>query len=280
MTTIKPNENGQYQLIDICKYKINIRNMIYKFIAHSSQIEYGKCFNNLYNCHNLLFKNNENDIWYPTRSMEQTEVKQQEFTVHHFIYYFIVEAVKIMKRQSKRFTEYEVYELIEHNMFNAYELQLNHLFDEIYKYLYPTHNEKNLSFLLTLKNTFNRVILTRMSHWLTAYTIEYTDFGNWTKDEFIYYLSIRYENDREHYDFEHGNFYIVYCLYEEIMLCVDLYKVFTFEDVVNFIDFYKQTVAKEYLQKYEAELIEKTWHPVRVMDWCFDNEEKNDFANE
>lgn len=254
--------------------------MVYKFITHGSQIEYGKYFNNLYNCHNILFKNNENDMWYPTNGMEQSEVKRQEFTIHHFIYYLIAEAVKINKRRSKRFTEYEVYELIEHNMFNAYELHLNHLFDEIYDYLYPTHNEKTLSFVIRLKNIFNSVNLTGMSSWLTVYSIEFTDFGNWTKEDMMYYLSIRVDNDKDHYDFEHGNFYITDCLYEEIMLCIDVYKVFTFEDVVNFIDFYKQTVTNEHLRKYEAELIEKTWHPTRLMDWCLDIEEKNDFAIE
>lgn len=51
-------------------------------------------------------------MWYPTQSIEQTEVKRQELTVHHFIYYLIYETVKINKRRSRRFTEYEA-ELIE-----------------------------------------------------------------------------------------------------------------------------------------------------------------------
>jgi hypothetical protein len=279
MTTITRDENEQYQLNDIYKYKIYISNMISKFITHGSHIEYEKCFNNLYNCHNLLFKNDENDMWYPTRSMKQSEVKQQEFTIHHFIYYLIAEAVKIMKRQSKRFTEYEVYELIEHNMFNAYELHLNHLFDEMYNYLYPTHNEKILSFVLILKNIFNSANLTRMSSWLSVYSIEYTDFGNWTKEDLMYNLSIRIDNHDDD-DFQHGNLYVTDCLYQEIILCIEEYNLFTFQDVVSFIDFYKQTVAKERLQKYEAELIEKTWHPNRLMYWCFDIEDKNDFENE
>jgi hypothetical protein len=36
--------------------------------------------------------------------------------------------------------------------------------------------------------------------------------------------------------------------------------------------------AQERLKMYEEELIMKTWHPNRLMDWCLDIEEKNDFA--
>lgn len=272
-----PNENGHYQLIDICKYKIYISNVLYKFISQYSQLEYGKRLNNLYNCHNLIFKNDENNIWYPTNGMEQPEVKQQEFTIHHFIYYLIAEAVKINKRRSKSFTEYDVYELIEHNMFNAYELKLGQLFDEMHDYLYPTHNEKILSFVLKLKNVLNdrfRVI----PSWLTAASLEYIDFGNWTEEEFMYYLSIRVDNDKNHYDFDHGNLYIVDCIYKRILKYINIYNEFSLNDVINFIDFYKQTVTKEYLQKYEEELVMKTWHPSRLMDWCLDIDEKNDFA--
>lgn len=278
MTTIKPNDNIHYQLIDICKYKINIMTMIYKFITQYSYIEYGKRMDNLYNCHNLLFKNNKNEIWYPTLSMSQDEVKQQEFTIHHFIYYLIVDAVKIFKRRSKRYTEYDICELIEQNMYKAYELHLNQLLDEIYRYLYPTHNEKIISFVLRVKDIFNNEE-TRGKTWLTAYLIEYTDFGNWTKEDLMHYLSIRIENDKD-YDFENGNLYIIDELYQEILMSIEIYSNYTVEDIINLADFYKQTVAKEHLQKYEAELIEKTWHPTRLIDWCFDNEDKNDFEIE
>jgi len=275
------NANEQYQLIhNICKYKICIGNLLAKFIQQYSQIKikYGKRLNNLYNCHNILFKSDKIIIWYPTQSMEQSEVKQQEFTIHHFIYYLIVEAVKINKRRSKRFTEYDVYELIEANVFQAYELHLEDLFDKIHSYLHPTHNEKNLSFVLNLKNIFNNGLSLLSSYWLTARALEYIDFGNWTKEDLMYNLINRIENYND--NFKQDDFYIVDCIYKQILNHFNIYKQFTFQDFINFVDFYKQTVSKERLKKYEAELIEKTWHPDRLMDWCFDIEEKNDFATE
>jgi len=172
------NANEQYQLIhNICKYKICIGNMLEKFINQYSQMKYGKRLNNLYNCHNILFKSDKSIVWYPTQSMEQSEVKHQEFTIHHFIYYLIVKAVKINKRRSKRFTEYDVYELIEANMFQAYILHLENLFDKIHSYLHPTHTEKNRSVELNLNilfrcelnlnNIFNNGLSMSSSWWLT-----------------------------------------------------------------------------------------------------------------
>lgn len=275
MTTFHRNENGQYQLIDICKYKICISNIVEKFITHGSQIKYGKRLNNLYNSHNILFKHDETFMWYPTRSIEQPKVKRQEFTIHHFIYYLIDEAVKILKRRSKRYTVYEVYELIEYNMFEAYKIHLDQLFDKIYDYLYPTHNEKIISFILNLKNAF---IIN--SNWLTVHSIEYTDFANWTKDDLVHYLNIRMmycgsdNDDNEDYP---DNLYLIHCIYNNILLYIEQSNEFTLNDAIHFVDFYKQTIANSRLKTYEEELIEKTWHPSRLL-YCLDNEDKNDIG--
>jgi len=94
----------------------------------------------------------------------------------------------------------------------------------------------------------------------------------------MYNLINRIENCND--IFKTDDFYMIDCIYKQILRDINIYTQFTFQDFINFVYFYKQTVSKERLKKYEAELIEKTWHPDRLMDWCFDLEEKNDFATE
>lgn len=47
----------------------------------------------------------------------------------------------------------------------------------------------------------------------------------------------------------------------------------------NFMLSYYIKYSKEKLIKYEKELIEKTWHPDRLFNWCLDECEKKDFIN-
>ena len=39
----------------------------------------------------------------------------------------------------------------------------------------------------------------------------------------------------------------------------------------------RQDIAKERLDIYLEDLIKETWKPSRLIDWCFDNEDKKDF---
>ena len=39
----------------------------------------------------------------------------------------------------------------------------------------------------------------------------------------------------------------------------------------------RQEIAKERLDIYLEELIKETWKPSRLIDWCFDNEDRQDF---
>lgn len=246
------NENG---LIVICKYKIIISNLIQKFITYDSQMEYGKRVNNLYECHNIIYK--KGIMHYPVRSLLIIDaVIKQEFTIHHFIYYLIYEAVRIIKRRSKHFTEYDVYELIEDNMFHAYNCYAVPMFDKIhslYNYMYP--NKADI-FDIIISALFKRLIQSPNN--------AITNFVALTKND----LMIHYTNDD--------------CLIDFDFICnnikyIDIYNQnHNDSNDVDFVEFYKQTVAKERLQIYEAELIETTWHPDRIMEWCFDNEEKND----
>lgn len=246
MTTIENNN-----IENICKYKIIISNLMQKFITYDSSMEYGKLVNNLYECHNIIYK--KNLMYYPTRSIIDAEIIKQTFTIHHFIYYLIYEAVRIIKRRSKHFTEYDVYELIEDNMIHAYNCYAVPMFDKmrsLYNYMHPNKADIIVSAL------FKRLMQS------PNYAI--TDFTSLTKDD----LMMHYTNDD--------------CLIDFDFICnnikyIDIYNQnHNDSNDVDFVEFYKQTVANERLQIYEAELIETTWHPDRFMDWCFDNEEKND----
>ena len=121
--------------------------------------------------------------------------------------------------------------------------------------------------------------------------IQHSDFTSWTEHDLMYNLDDRFNNDEYEYEYEDENnenenenknnsiiHNIIDCIYEEIMIYVDDPLEFTREDIINFIDFYKQTIAIERLTKYEEELIMKTWHPSRLFNWCFTNEDKNDFG--
>jgi hypothetical protein len=49
------------------------------------------------------------------------------------------------------------------------------------------------------------------------------------------------------------------------------------DDVHILINAYKQLTCHNRLRIYEEELIMKTWRPDRLMNWCFDIDEINDF---
>ncbi len=239
--------------------------MIQKFIIHGSQMEYGKHLDNLYNCHNILFKHDI--MYYPTSyAIPKSEVIKQEFTIHHFIYYLIHGAVTIHKRRSRRFTEWEVYELIEDNMYKAHDFYLNQLYNKfkmynLYKYLYLINSENIISFILDINNLHYNLMPTD--------TIDF-DFINLTEEDLIYY------NEKLLYSYFADDIDVIKSICNNNLKCADNKK--TSNNGIGLVDFYKQTIAKERLQHYEAELIEKTWHPSRLIDWCFDNEEKNDIG--
>lgn len=52
---------------------------------------------------------------------------------------------------------------------------------------------------------------------------------------------------------------------------------YTLNYVISLINIYEQMRTQERLKIYEEELVVKTWHPSRLMNWCLDTEEKRDF---
>jgi hypothetical protein len=184
-STVHPHQN----IINICNYKTYISRTINWCVVKSSKTNYENCINNLYNCHRILFKHQF--LWYHTLVISQYEVSQQEFTIHHFIYYLLAEAVKVYKRKSKLFTNYDILDLIEMNLYNAYELYMNDLFNKIHNYLLPTFNKKVISFVLRINGIFTSD-LDRKSSWLSSYLIEYSNFTSWTEHDLMHNLIWRF----------------------------------------------------------------------------------------
>jgi hypothetical protein len=256
-------------IINIINYKISIAKQINWCLNH---IDYNKTWNNideLYNCYKLVFKNNK---LYPQLSGTDIDDIMQEFTIHHFIYYLIKEVVKIFKRRSKRFTEYDIIELLLMNVQSAYEIHLDNLINKLYDYLYPTANLK------TLSNIF--LIFKNIPESFSGYTVSitsvinnYCNFTTWTEYNLLYNL-MNYIETLEDKDDS-----IICLIYYEINQNIKHGKC-SMNDVIQLIQTYEHKRTQERLKKYEEDFIMKTWHPTRLMDWCLDIEEKKDFVEE
>lgn len=273
MTTIKCDEKGQYQLIDICKYKIYICNKIDWYIKNMC-VEYFN-LNELYKCHKIAFKNNK--LYYPSRSMCQIDITKQKFTIHHFIYYLITEAVKVIKRNSKRFTDYDILDLMGLNIKNAYELHESNLVNKLYDYLYPTCNFELLPLTYII---FKKLFKTITNSVYGLKNLIYLNFTKWNEHDLIYNLNYELENSsvNEIHLIENEIHSIQFI--GSIIIENENNNCYTLEELKSFIRLYEQRRAEERLKLYEEELILKTWHPSRVIDWCFDIEDKNDFEPE
>jgi hypothetical protein len=248
-------------IINVSNYKISISKQINWCLDNLIYKEKWKNIDELYNCYKIVFKNNK---LYPGLNWSMDDDIRQEFTIHHFIYYLIKEVVKVFKRNSKHFTDYDIIDLLIINVKTAYEIHLDYLMNNIYDYLYPTANLQTLSnIFLTFKPVIKRICEYNTS--ILQIINNYENFTTWTEYDLLYNL-MDYHETPEPFDS------IIDIIYYEIN--VDIY------DVIQLITAYKQTRAQERLKKYEEELIAKTWHPNRLMDWCLDMEEKSDFAVE
>ncbi|MEX0595987.1 MAG: hypothetical protein WD512_05745, partial [Candidatus Paceibacterota bacterium] len=111
MTT--DNISHQYKnIINICNYKIYICNRINWYLK--TTISDIANLDEVHRCHKLSFKNNV--LCYPSASIAQIDISKQHFTIQHFIYYLISESVKVYKRNSKRYTDHDIIDLIEMNI--------------------------------------------------------------------------------------------------------------------------------------------------------------------
>lgn len=287
------NENNRIRenITNISKYKIYIADKINLCI---NGVSYDKSihFNELYTSHKIIFKNNKLQL-----SGGCIDDISQEFTVHHFIYYIIKEIVKVIKRNSKHFTYYDIIDLLSINMKNGYQLHIDEIGNKLYDYLYPHANLKDISLIFMLiRNIFDDIDdydLVRFS------MIEYFDFLEWSEYDLIYKLDdcIQEINDTNtpigrifnvytehlntgHFDeslnSEDLHFNTIHLIYYIILENIKVNR-YTIEEIISLITSYKQIRCQHRLKCYEEELIMKTWHPTRLMNWCLDIEEKNDF---
>lgn len=296
MSDIINEKNKMFKnIISISTYKIFIAAKINECI---NGISYEKSihFNELYASHKTIFKNNK---ICPRLQLSGSGIDDisQEFTVHHFIYYIIKEIVIVIKRNSKQFTYYDIIDLLSLNMRNAYKFHIDDIGNKLYDFLYPHATLKDISFIFILIrdifNDINEFDLIRSS------MIEYFDFLEWSEYDLIYKLDdcIQEINNIDtpmskvfdtyaeylntgHFDESLNNenlhFYTIHLIYYIILenIKVNRYKL---EDIISLITSYKRVRCQNRLKVYEEELIMKTWHPNRLMDWCLDIEEKNDF---
>lgn len=278
------------------KYKIYIADRINYCINGYLSYEKSIHFNELYNSHKIIFKNNN---IFPRLQLSGSGIDDisQEFTVHHFIYYIIKAIVKVIKRNSNHFTYFDIIDLLSLNIRNAYILHMEDIRNKLYDFLYPRANLKDISFIyIIIRGIFNDIdqndlIMTSM--------IKYFDFLEWSDYDLIYKLDdcIQEVNavdtpmskvfdayaeylNTGYYDVSLNNenlcFNTIHLIYYIILENVKVGR-YTLEDIKSLIRSYKQIRCQNRLNVYEEELIIKTWHPSRLMDWCLDIEEKNDF---
>ena len=297
MAVINEKNKILENIISISKYKIFIVSKIDECI---NGVSYEKSihFNELYASHKIIFKNNK---LCPRLQLSGsgTDDNSQEFTVHHFIYYIIKEIVIVIKRNSKHFTYYDIIDLLSLNMRNAYKLHIDDIGNKLYDFLYPHANLKDISFIFILiRDIFNDIDAFDL---IRTSMIEYFDFLEWSDYDLIYKLDdcIQEVNDintpiskvfdeyteylntgyfSESLNNQNSHFGTIHLIYYIILENIKINR-YTLEDVISLIRSYKQIRCQNRLNIYEEELIIKTWHPNRLMEWCLDIEEKNDFEN-
>lgn len=251
---------------NLCRYKIYIMNTIKFFISksfrESDEETYERNINILYYSHKILFEHNK--LWICEYKYIK-ETYDYDFTIHDFIYYLIRQAVMIYKRQSKRFIDYDIVDLLISDMIEAYNLHMDIIFNDIIEYLDTKSNEKINQTLLLLRNIFSSI-----SRIVFDSDMNYIYF---TLYDLIYVLTIcidkYYDNNYEYY-FKNT----IDSVYE-LIITDDILKI---DDVLEVITFYEQKKSIECIKKYEEELIIKTWNPSRLINWCFDNEDKIDLG--
>lgn len=257
------------KIINVAKYKIFIAKQINWSL--DNLVEYNEKWMNideLYNCHKIVFEYNE---LYPRLNRDGIDNIRQYFTIHHFLYYLIKQIVKIFKRTSKRFIEYDIIELIKYNVDIAYEIHLDNLTQKIYDYLYPTTNHAILSNIFYI---FKPINMYSEYYGYMKNINRYENFTEYTEYDLLYNLMYCIEN-------KNTDMSIIYMIYFQILENINYYGInITMNDVIELIRCYEKTRTQERLRIYEEELIMKTWHPQRLIDWCLDIEEKSNFVED
>jgi hypothetical protein len=278
MVTTKRFEQHN-NIINIINYKILLSKKIEWCVSRILYKE--KCnilIDELYYAHKDLFENNEiYSPQYPISIYENIKQENQEFTIHHFIHYIIVHIrYCIFSSYRRRYDEYDIVDLLVYNVNFAYNIHLDKLKNNIYNYLYPTANLKIISNIsIIFKDIFGYSISSTVK--------TYSYFTTWSEYDLLHNLSyyIEYMNQPNYLDDVTDDYdylddgYIINIIYNRIIKNIKNNK-YTMDDVIDVIEAYQQKRTHERSKNYEEELIMKTWHPSRLIDWCLNIEEKND----
>ena len=263
------NSDKYKNIIAICNYKLSIATQM-NWYFDIDNVDYykrkWKNINELYNCHKIVFNNNK---LYPPLNWIADDITQ-EFTIHHFIYYIIKE-VRIIKHNYEHLTKVQrdiIYLTLKTNIKLAYEIHLDTLINNIYDYLYPTANIKILSNIFLIFKSISKNLY-MFDTAIMDIIKNYGTFTMWSEYDLLYKLIDYIET------LECENSSIIVIIYHQIIQNIKDNK-HTMNDVIELIRTYEQVRTQERLKIYEEELIIKTWHPNRLMDWCLDIKEKMD----
>jgi hypothetical protein len=259
-TNITDNQYDQKyaNIMNTCKFKLKLMQLLKFFITKSFNNPDESNINILYDSHKNLFENDK--LWY---CEYYPRTRESHFTIHDLIHYLNRQTIKIYKRNSRRFNEYDVVELLIETMYNSYHIDIDNIFRNIYDYFnLNTNSNEKIYFIVELIHNL-----------LLLIGGKYIDYIKLTFDDIIYILNICIDKGYDN-NYKYHLKYLIDIVYNEI-INHDTLKI---EHLVEFITFYEKKVSIERIKKYEEDLIMKAWHPSRLINWCFDNEDKEDLG--
>ena len=127
------------------------------------------------------------------------------------------------------------------------------------------------------KNTFNPYSQAVMGIIFINYILEHINIYGYEdmfqNKIFVNYLKVEFKNSIRVLESDENNKPILNMYIDILKSCYNnLRNEMLLHDLEDKIEF-----KKKQLDCYVKELMEKTWHPSRVLDWCLDTEEKNEW---
>lgn len=199
-----------------------------------------------------------------------------------YISYLVLMTARIVKGNEPE----DIITMIEDSINTAYLIHLKHLIAEI-DYKISIVNKKESARLTPLYETFYHTIVrgTYLSYHSTFHTYILPADLKWMKpdnsiifpEQFIYWTP----DDLIQQAIE---YYSIDSVYDDSLYSIIHSKIYSFVTIGNYSDFIKHTmvyyymsVCKERLNVYEEELIQETWKPSRLFEFCLSEDEKMDF---
>lgn len=253
---------------NISKYKIGISNRIKWYMDDNKQNRYID-INELYNCYKIVF--NADKLW--PRYSYTISTSNMDFTIHHFIYYFIKMQVNSCKEISSFIDDYDILEVHTINFKLGYEEHLNNLIYKLYNYLYPLGDINMLPCIfISLKNIFDSInddVL--ISNQNNSYFTTWDEYDLLSTIE--YYINISPDENDIEYEYD----LIGSSMYYSIIHDISNNK-YSINEFTMILDKYNKKRTIERVKIYEEELIVKTWHPNRLVNWCLDIDDRLDIG--